>query len=350
MSGAHQILPVAKRWGGGPRRRSRRGGGVCGAETPPSPRLSPGRHLPIPLRETGRSFALALALVGCAGQLPPTEPLDRPTIVSLNPCTDAILAEVADPDQLLAVSHYSHDPRATSMDLGKARTFRATGGTVEEVLALDPDMVVGSSFMAPATRAAFGDLGLRVETVGIASSVAENEGQVRRLAALAGHPERGEALVARIEAALLAAQSTGEPVPAILWQPDGIVPGEGALATELMRRTGFASHSAARGLGQADYLSLERLLVDPPQVLLVAGSERGQHHPALSALPDMRRARFAPALLYCGGPTIIRAAERLAAIRREKPLLFSGGVGVGNVRRVAQPPPPSPPLKRRGEL
>jgi iron complex transport system substrate-binding protein len=239
----------------------------------------------------------------------------HPTIVSLNPCTDAILAEVADPAQILAVSHYSHDPRGTSMDLAAARRFRATGGTVEEVLALDPDVVVGSSFMDPAQRAALADLGMRVETVGIASSVAASEAQVRQLAAVAGHPERGEALLARIEAALYDARPSGPPVQAILWQPDGIVPGEGALISELMRRTGFTNASAERGMGQADYLSLERLLSDPPRVLLVAGSERGQHHPVLARLPHMQRAAFDPALLYCGGPTIVRAVERLKEIR-----------------------------------
>lgn len=240
----------------------------------------------------------------------------RPTIVSLNPCTDAILAEVADPRQILAVSRYSYEPRATSMDLAQARRFRATGGTVEEVLALDPEVVVGSTFMAPATRAAFERLGLKVEAVGIATTVADSIAQVRRLAALAGHPARGEALVARIEAALAAARSARPPARAVLWQPGGIVPGEGELVSELLRRTGFTNYSAARGLGQADYLSLERLLADPPDVLLVAGRERGQLHPALDAVPQMRRAPLDPALLYCGGPTIIRAAERLAAIRK----------------------------------
>lgn len=260
-------------------------------------------------------LAACLALAGCAAPPAGGAAGTLPTIVSLNPCTDAILTEVADPEQILAVSHYSHDPRATSMPLAQARRFAATGGTVEEVLALDPDLVVGSSFMAPATRAALGRLGLRVETVGIASTVADSTAQVRRLAGLVGHPARGEALVRRIEAALAAAQAEGPAVSAVLWQPDGIVPGEGALVTELMARAGLANHSAARGMGQADYLSLERLLADPPRVLLVAGSERGQQHPALAALPDLQRARFDPALLYCGGPTIVRAVGRLAEIR-----------------------------------
>jgi iron complex transport system substrate-binding protein len=264
-------------------------------------------------------LAACLALAG--GAAPPAGGAASalPTIVSLNPCTDAILAEVADPGQVLAVSHYSHDPRATSMPLAQAQRFAATGGTVEEVLALDPDLVVGSSYMAPATRAALDRLGLRVETVGIASTVADSIAQVRRLAALAGHPARGEALVRRIEAATAtaraAAQAEGPAVSAVLWQPDGIVPGEGALVSELMVHAGLANHSAARGMGQAEYLSLERLLADPPRVLLVAGSERGQQHPALAALPDLQRARFDPTLLYCGGPTIVRAVGRLAEIR-----------------------------------
>jgi len=265
-----------------------------------------------------KAWLAALGLLaGCAAPPEPEqEPRARPTIVSLNPCTDAILAEVADPAQVLAVSHYSHDPRGTSMDLARARRFAATGGTVEEVLALDPDIVVGTTFMDPATRHALTGLGMRVETVGIASTVADSEAQVRVLATVAGHPARGEALVGRIEAALAKAEATGPAIDAVLWQPDGIVPGDGALISELMRRTGFASQTAARGFQQADYLSLERLLTDPPKVLLVAGSERGQHHPVLSRLPSMKRAALDPALLYCGGPTIIRAAERLAAIRR----------------------------------
>lgn len=262
-------------------------------------------------------LAACVMLAGCTSPPPERTGGALPTIVSLNPCTDAILAEVADPAQILAISHYSHSARATSMLLTEARKFRATGGTVEEVLALDPDIVVGSSFMAPATRAGFERLGVRVEALGIAATVADSRDQVRQLAAVAGHPERGERLVARIDAALAASHFEGDPVPAILWQPDGIVPGEGALVTELMLRAGLTSQSAARGMGQADYLSLERLLVDPPSVLLVAGSERGQHHPALDALPGMRRASFDASLLYCGGPTIISAAKRLAEIRRD---------------------------------
>lgn len=242
---------------------------------------------------------------------------DRPTIVSLNPCTDAILAEISSPGQVLALSHYSRDPSGSSMDIARAREFGVTGGTVEEVLALDPDMVVGSTFMAPATRAALDGLGIRVETIGIAQSVADSVAQIRELARVSGRERGGEELVAKIRRAMeeTAAPEGSASIPAVLWQPGGIVPGESALVSQLMEHTGFSSHSASRGLRQADYLSLERLLSDPPELLLVAGQERSQRHPALAALPQMHSAGFDPALLYCGGPTIIRVLERLAGLK-----------------------------------
>ena len=267
-----------------------------------------------------------LALSGCMAEAAPEGRKAHPTIVSLNPCTDAVLGEIAGPDQVLALSHYSRDPSATSMDVADAHRFGVTGGTVEEVLALDPDVVVAGSFMAPATRAAFEDLGVQVETLGIASSVEESVEQVRQLGRLAGREDEAGRLAQRIEQAA-APQHSGALVSAVLWQPGGIVPGANALVSDLMRRAGFASHSADRGMAQADYLSLEAMLADPPRVLLVAGQERSQQHPALGALTQTRVAKFDPSLLYCGGPTIIRAMERLEMIPRE-----GGGLGPGALR------------------
>ena len=275
---------------------------------------------------TGKGALLAstlLALAGCASAVPAPTPEPAPTVVSLNPCADAILAEVADPAQIMAISHYSHDPRSSSMDLATARRFRVTGGTVEEVLALKPDMVVAGSFLPPATRSAFERLGIRVVAFDVEHDVPQSLAQLRRLSQAVGHAERGEELAARIERALAdAAPPAGHrPVPTVVWQSGGIVPGRDALVSDLLARTGFASHSASRGLKQADYLPLEAMLADPPRLILAAGSpgdgeDRMLSHPALDALATTRRERFDPSLLYCGGPTIIRAVRRLAQVRR----------------------------------
>jgi len=273
----------------------------------------------------GRIWRFALVVAGawllpaCAVERPRIEADDGPHLVSLNPCMDAILAEVADPDQVLALSHYSHDPQSSSIDPLVAERFAVTGGTVEEVAALNPDYVLAGTFLAPATRGALERMGFPVAAFGIAGTVDDSLAQMREVAQLAGHADRGEALVARVEAALAAldaaAAGQGER-SAVLWQPGQIVPGEQTLVAQLMQRAGLASHTSARGMGQADYLSLEVMLADPPDLLLLAGAERGQHHPALSELGQTQVEAFDPSLLYCAGPTIIRAADRLAEIRR----------------------------------
>ena len=157
---------------------------------------------------------------------------------------------------------------------------------------------------------------MQVVTFGIASDVASSEEQIRELASLAGDPQAGQRLIERIETALTEAEAPdGRAVDVLLWQPGGIVAGEQSLVSDLLARTGFTNGAPARGLSQADYVALEDVVAAPPQVLLVAGGDLGQQHPVLDRLPDMRRERFDTSLLYCGGPTIIRAARRLAEIR-----------------------------------
>ena len=246
-------------------------------------------------------------------------------MVSLNPCTDAILAEVTEPGQLLAISHYSHDPAASSMDPGKAARYRPVSGSLEEIVALRPDIVVADPYLPPATRGAMARLGIQLETVPMAGTVEESKAQVMRLARLSGNEVRGIFFNAEIDVALARAAAPRGALrrTALVWQAGGIVPGEGALVTDLLRRTGFISYSAARGMGQADYLPLEQVIADPPKVILAAGSSlpdenRLLSHPALGALTMTERVRLDPSLLWCGGPTIIRAVERLREIRTGK--------------------------------
>ena len=284
-------------------------------------------------------FALSACTAAPAPNAPPAG------IVSLNPCTDAILAEVADPAQIVALSSYSSDPAASSMDVDVARRFASVSGSVEEVAALHPDLVIGSTFTPPASVGAMARMGLRFAAFGAANTVADSQAQVRQIAALAGHPARGAALNARIDRALaLAAPPPGAAVSAVVWQSGGMVAGKGALISELLVRTGFSNLAAARGLRQADLLPLEEMLAQPPRVLFVAGNARGNEdrllaHPALRGLTATLRAPLEPALLWCGGPSIPRTVARLAGVRRE--------VALGSTTPPGTTPQP-PPLKRRG--
>ena len=242
----------------------------------------------------------------------------RPKIVSLNPCLDAILVAIAPPRQLLALSHYSRDPATTSLAPEARARFAFRGGTAEEVLAAAPDLVLASTFIDPATRSAFERLGIKVATFGAPTTIADSLAQVREVARLTGNDAAGERLVAEITAATRP-DPAARPIATLLWQPGQIVPGEETLIADLLRRHGFANFAAARGLGQADYVSLEALLAAPPEVLLVAGDSPGQSHPLLTRLEGTRVEPFAGNLINCGGPSLIAASARLSAIRASLP-------------------------------
>lgn len=263
-----------------------------------------------------RVLALVLAMAA-AGSAPPA-----PRIVSMNPCIDAVLMRVADPRQIAGISHYSQDPRASSVPLAWARRFRATSGTAEEVVALRPDIVLSGPHVEPATIAALRRMRIRLVQYTVPESVAESVAQVRAIAAATGHAKSGKTLAAQIETA--AKPVAGPRIPALIWQGGGLVPGAGTLPDELLRRAGFRNMSAAYGLKKWDVLPMEYLIARPPRVLLStsamqSGEDRLMSHPAirrLAARITLALAPYATRLMNCGGPTIIEAMARLAEVRR----------------------------------
>ena len=278
------------------------------------------------MRRAG-AVATALALAACTAPAPPpaAPPAHPHRIVSLNPCTDAILTQLADPGRIAAISAYSHDPDASSMPAEAARRFASTGGTAEEVIALRPDLVVTGGGFAPATKKALDRLGIPVLSFGIPATVADSRQQITDMAAALGEPARGAALARRIDAALAAARSDAA-TPALIWMGDGLVPGQGTLVGDVMAQSGFRNASADYGLESWDILPSEYVVARPPRVVFMdrrggaAGSrEDGAKRRRIEALrasgARVTIADFPHQLLYCGGPTLIPLARHLADAR-----------------------------------
>lgn len=262
-----------------------------------------------------------LALGGCGVAAPPPFPRQGAPlrIVSVNPCIDAVLMRVADPSQIAAISGYSQDARATSIPLAQAKRFPATDGSAEAIVALRPDIVLASGLLTPATSAALARLGVRKVELPLPQNIAESAAQMRAIGRAVGHPDRGEALARAIEVAA-AAPPPGRPVSALIWQ-GGLVPALGTLPDAMLRTGGFANRAADYGLRNWDNLPLERLVAQPPRVLLMplgqTRDDRALGHPVLRQLRARIVVRdFPEKLLFCGGPTIIEALARLRAVRR----------------------------------
>jgi iron complex transport system substrate-binding protein len=272
---------------------------------------------------TRRATFGAAAVVALGGA---ARPVPR-RIVSLNPCLDAILVQVADRDQIAAISHYSHEP--TSSSIGPAgATYPFTYESAEEILALRPDLVLTARHSSPATRAALTKLGVRVELFGTPESVIDSLAQVAQVARAVGHPERGQALIANIDRALAeAAPAPGTPrLTALTYQAGGFATAHGTMMDEMMRRAGLDNSASRYGLKRTGNVPLERLIADPPDVLLAGETKPGAptwadrvlRHPALAhAAPRMYRGSFPQRLTFCGGPVLIETARMLARVRTE---------------------------------
>jgi iron complex transport system substrate-binding protein len=261
----------------------------------------------------------ALALAGCASQ-----PVIAPNgVVSNNPCIDAVLAEIALPGQVTAVSSYSHDPDSASAPLTWSTRLPAIGSGAEELLLARPKIVLTGNLASTGTNAVLARAGVKTVAIGVAPTIAEDISQIRLLAKAIDRVDAGEALIKRIDHSLPDTKFFGPPVSAIIWQNGGFVAGTGTLQDELLRRHGFRNASAEYGLASWGVLPLETLLRNPPQIIFMPTAARGADARALNARYQLisnlggrsQIIDFPDKLLFCGGPTIMKVSAILSETR-----------------------------------
>lgn len=267
------------------------------------------------------ALCLAAALVSAAAGAAPAPQ----RIVSMNLCLDSVLVELVPHEHILALSQYSRDPWRSTI-AAVARELPYTNETAEEVVALKPDLVITSRHSAIATRNALRRVGVRFELFDWPQTVAESLEQIRQLARLLQRQEQGDALIARIEAAIERARPApgARIITAAVYQPGGMSAGARTVTSELMEIVGLHNVAVDHGIETHAPLSLEQLISSPPQILLVGETTRGApthaervvHHRALRALQSrMLRESFPARLIYCSGPTMIDALDALVAAR-----------------------------------
>jgi iron complex transport system substrate-binding protein len=246
-------------------------------------------------------------------------------IVSINACADQLLLALADPAQIAALSVYAAEP-ANSYLAAQAEAFPHDAGAAETVIRRQPDLVLAGRFTKRETRSLLKRLGYRVVKLESARTIDESIAQIRDVAALLGHPDRGEALIARIDAARqhAAASAPADRPTAATYQRRGYVTGQKTLTSELMRLAGFRDMGGDMAGGTGGFVPLERIISERPDYLVVSDpqaiiADQGSAllaHPALDALyPPERRIALPGRLTVCAGPSLPEAIDTLAAER-----------------------------------
>ncbi|CUU41738.1 corrinoid ABC transporter substrate-binding protein [Blastochloris viridis] len=130
----------------------------------------------------------------------------HPRVVSINMCTDQLVLALADPDQILALSVYARDPML-SFGAAAAANYPSLSGVAEEVLVLQPDLVLSGRYTRQTTRGFLKAKGVALAEFDIARSIADATAQIRRAGELLGQPARADAAVAAIDAAVARAKA-----------------------------------------------------------------------------------------------------------------------------------------------
>ena len=137
---------------------------------------------------------LAAALAAGAAAPATAEP---PRVMSIEACANQYVLALADREQIISLAKGADDPR-TSFLHEKARGIPANQRSAEEVIAADPDLVFTGPF-SRRTREFLQRFHIRIVRTKRPKTLAELSAQIRRVAGILGHPERGERLASSID-------------------------------------------------------------------------------------------------------------------------------------------------------
>jgi iron complex transport system substrate-binding protein len=275
-----------------------------------------------PVRAIGRALFVVAAMAAMEHWAAAETAAPR-RIVSFNICADQLVVALADPGQIAGLSPYAADPTLSAV-AEEARAFRRIAWHAESTIPLDPDLVLVGPRDRSATQRLLTALGFRVVEVDFVSTIAAARAQIAQVAALLGHPERGAALVARLDEARrrLAAVPKPKASTALLVERSGYTEGPASLAAGLIAEAGLRPPAGAPA-GMGGYVSLESLIVMRPDLLVLHSLVEEPHdqgsvyltHPALKALyPPSRRIVLPGRYTLCGGPGLVAGLDHLADV------------------------------------
>ena len=262
---------------------------------------------------------LAAGLVAACGTGAPEPLSDDPAsrIVSLDYCADQFVLGLADRERILALS-----PDA-GKDFSYLRAEAAGLPTVrpraEDVLALEPDLVVRNYGGGPRAAAFFERAGVPTLQIDYAPDIEAVRDRIRQAAVALGVPDRGEALIAEMDARLARARAAAPDADTLYLAPSGVAAGSGTFVDHLITAAGLDNFSD--GVGWRS-IPLERLAYETPDVYAVPRFERTNHNMVWTPFRHpvaVRRVQAGPALSIdgattsCGAWYLADAVEALAA-------------------------------------
>ena len=233
---------------------------------------------------------------------------------SLNLCTDEYLLLLARPQEIASVSFLSQDPLESPL-WRDARRHRANRGSIEQVIAVRPTLLLTMGGGGRASSLIARRMGMRTLDLPAPNSLGEVERNLIAVAAALDAPQRARPWVERLRALRRAAPRAG--VDAIWLGGGGQSLAKGSIGAQWMRLAGLEQRALAGARA-----SLEALLLRPPHLIVISDYRRGQvsrgarwlDHPIIRK--SARTIRTDGRAWTCMGPLMIGEIARLRAADR----------------------------------
>ncbi|OAH25195.1 ABC transporter substrate-binding protein [Methylorubrum populi] len=242
-------------------------------------------------------------------------------VVSMNLCADELVLRLADRAQVLAVTYLASDPRGSTV-ASEAAGVPVTRGLTEEVVALRPDLVIAGAFTTRTTVGMLRRVGSPVLELGVPTDLDGVRAQIRQVAEALGYPERGEALIADLDAKLATVIPSTRPLRALVMRPNAFTVAPGGLGDALIRAAGLVNVAAEIGRDRFGQVPLEAAALADADLIVVDEGAPGLpsladtllHHPVFRALAGKGRTVSIPNRFWtCPGPQVAEVVARLGA-------------------------------------
>jgi len=244
-------------------------------------------------------------------------------VVSLNLCADQLLMSLLPPDRLVGITSLAADPGASFL-YQRANDFNQHNNRIEELMALDPDLVVAGEFTAQPTNQLLEQLGYKVVKIGLPVTIDEIFAQISFLGEQLGEQERAEQLITSMEATRqqLIKHRQQRPLRAVVYYANGYSAGRQTIVNEILDLAGLSNIAAELALDYVAPLSLESLIGSKPDILILGQLKENTdslahqvlRHEAIrryASLKQVQKIMIPDRYWSCAGPSSLTAAEYL---------------------------------------
>lgn len=246
------------------------------------------------------------------------------SVASINLCADQLIMLLADSEQIKSLSNLSQQS-AGSYFYQRASDFSTNEGHAEQILPLQPDLVIAGTYSNIHTVNLLQEVGLQVEVLPIATDIDTLFENIRLVANWLDRTERGEGVIQSMQRRLAAlTPGSGVRPVAAVYDPNGFTVGIKSLRGQMMELAGWENAATQAGIEAYGQLSLEALIQLSPVALIESPYSPGtwSRGQAVKNHPALKQAGLAPLLInipsrmtICAGPWTVDVIEQLQAER-----------------------------------